>query len=112
MRGHQIHTITGAFGFSGKYIARRLLQKGYTVKTLPHSVERKNPFGSEIEVHPYHFENPKELTRSLKGTRVLYNTYRVRFNADTFDFATALENTRILFDSANWFMTWSSQGMK
>jgi len=29
--------VTGAFGYSGKYIARRLLDAGYEVKTLTNS---------------------------------------------------------------------------
>ena len=29
MNEKQIHAVTGAFGYSGKYIAQRLLDKGY-----------------------------------------------------------------------------------
>jgi NADH dehydrogenase len=37
----QIHTVTGAFGYSGKYIAQRLLDKGHTVQTITNSVNRQ-----------------------------------------------------------------------
>ncbi len=34
------HAVTGAFGYSGKYIARRLLDKGKNIITLTNSEER------------------------------------------------------------------------
>jgi nucleoside-diphosphate-sugar epimerase len=96
----QIHTVTGAFGYSGKYIARRLLDKGYTVHTLTNSTQRQNSFGSEITVHPFNFDQPDELARSLEGVSVLYNTYWVRFNHKLFTHADAVRNTKTLFTAA------------
>jgi len=94
------HAITGAFGFSGKYIARRLLDKGYRVITLTNSPHRKNPFGGEIAAHPFHFDDPAKLRATLAGVRVLYNTYWVRFNYKTFQYAEAVKNTLALFQAA------------
>ncbi len=34
------HVVTGAFGYSGKYIAARLLEAGARVRTLTHSPRR------------------------------------------------------------------------
>lgn len=96
----QIHTVTGAFGFSGKYIARKLLKKGYTVHTLTNALHGENAFGEQITVSRFHFENPEKLTQSLNGSSVLYNTYWVRFNHKSFTFADGLKNTRILFEAA------------
>ena len=43
-----LHAVTGAFGYSGKYIARRLLDLGKEVITLTNSLERKyGPNASE-----------------------------------------------------------------
>jgi len=100
MSGRQTHAVTGAFGYSGKYIARRLLDRGYNVRTLTNSTHRRNPFGDEIEIHPFNFDNPERLTESLKGVSVLYNTYWVRFNHKTFTFASAVRNTITLFNCA------------
>ena len=42
------HVVTGAFGYSGKYIARRLLEQGRTVHTLTNSPDRANPFEGKV----------------------------------------------------------------
>lgn len=95
-----VHVVTGAFGYSGQYIARRLLERGHAVRTLTNSPERENPFGGRVEAAPYHFEEPERLVESLRGAAVLYNTYWVRFNAAQFDHAAAVENTLKLFAAA------------
>lgn len=100
MTGTEIHAVTGAFGYSGKYIAQRLLTEGHRVITLTNSVHRQNPFGEKIKAFPFNFDDPAELTASLKGVSVLYNTYWVRFNSKQFSLATALKNTLTLFRCA------------
>ncbi len=95
-----IHAVTGAFGFSGKYITRLLLDKGEKVMTLTNSTQRNNEFGNRIDVSPYYFDQPDKLTEALKGVSVLYNTYWVRFNHSTFQHSEAVKNTLILFDAA------------
>lgn len=100
MAASEKHSVTGAFGYSGRYIAKRLLDKGHQVMTLTHSPRRQGEDGSAIEIHPFHFDQPDRLVESLRGVRVLYNTYWVRFNHKTFSHAEAVRNTRILFDSA------------
>ena len=94
------HVVTGAFGYSGKYIARRLLDCGCRVRTLTNSPQRVSPFGESIQADPFHFDQPNKLVESLRGVSVLYNTYWVRFNHPKFTFADAIRNTRILFDAA------------
>lgn len=95
-----IHTVTGAFGFTGKYIARRLLDRGYAVRTLTGSPHRENPFGDRVLAHPFNFDRPDRLAASLAGVQVLYNTYWVRFNHKAFSFARALQNSMVLFEAA------------
>jgi nucleoside-diphosphate-sugar epimerase len=96
----QIHAVTGAFGYTEKYIAQRLLNKGYRVINLTNSPDRESPLREKIQAYPFNFDSPDKLTQSLRGVSVLYNTYWVRFNYKTFTHASAVKNTLTLFSSA------------
>ncbi len=96
----KLHVVTGAFGYSGKYIATRLLAEGQRVRTLTNSTQRINPFGNQVEVRPFNFDCPDDLVESLRGAEVLYNTYWVRFNYSFFKHESAVRNTLILFEAA------------
>jgi len=95
-----IHAVTGAFGYSGKYIARRLLARGCEVITLTNSPDRIHEFGGAIRACPLCFERPRQLVQSLRDVKVLYNTYWVRFNHRLFTFKEAVRNTMVLFEAA------------
>lgn len=96
----QLHAVTGAFGYSGGYIARRLLGLGHEVLTLTNSPKRVSDLADRVAVQPFHFDNPDQLAESLRGVSVLYNTYWVRFNHKTFQHNEAVRNTLILFEAA------------
>ncbi len=100
MNEQSIHTVTGAFGYSGKYITQKLLDRGYSVITLTNSLHRENPFGERVRAFPFNFNKPEKLIASLKSVAVLYNTYWVRFNHKMFNQADAVKNTIILFNAA------------
>jgi uncharacterized protein YbjT (DUF2867 family) len=95
-----LHAVTGAYGYSGKYIALRLLAQGRPVITLTNSGGRDNPFGGRVRALPFNFDQPDDLRRSLEGVEVLYNTYWVRFNHPLFKHADAVRNTLALFEAA------------
>jgi uncharacterized protein YbjT (DUF2867 family) len=92
--------VTGAFGYSGRYITKRLLAAGHEVITLTNSLQRPNPFGEQVKAFPFHFEEPHKLRGSLRGVHTLVNTYWVRFDHRLFTHAQAVANTRILFSAA------------
>jgi uncharacterized protein YbjT (DUF2867 family) len=96
----KLHAVTGAFGYSGKYIAGRLLEQGQKVITLTNSTSRPNPFGDRVRALPFNFDQPQALARSLENVEVLYNTYWVRFNHRLFRHQDAVENTLKLFEAA------------
>ena len=94
------YAVTGAYGYSGKYITQRLLDGGHTVITLTNSLHRENPFGTQVKAFPFNFDAPDTLAASLRGVDVLINTYWVRFNHKLFTHATAVANTKTLFEAA------------
>lgn len=100
MKTDTVHVVTGAYGFSGKYIAKRLLEAGQKVLSITNSVNRTNPFNGTLRAFPFNFDNPEKLVESLRGATVLYNNYWVRFNHSDFTYAKAVDNSRLLFAAA------------
>jgi uncharacterized protein YbjT (DUF2867 family) len=94
-----MQVVTGAFGYTGRAIARRLLAEDRRVRTLVHDPTRINPFGDRVIAFPYRFDNPTALARSLEGATVLYNTYWVRFPRGRVTFDAAIANTKILIQA-------------
>ncbi len=93
--------VTGAFSYSGRYIAQRLLAAGHSVATLTH--RRGGPddlFGGRVATLPLQFEKPEELARSLEGADALVNTYWTRFGQPPLTFEVAEQNSRTLFAAA------------
>jgi NADH dehydrogenase len=95
-----MNAVTGSFGYIGKYITGELLRRGQGVKTITTHPDKPNPFGEAVAAHPYNFDRPDLLTRTLEGCDTLFNTYWVRFKYRQWSFDQALENTRTLFDCA------------
>jgi NADH dehydrogenase len=95
-----LDVVTGAFGFTGRYIAGRLLALGRRVRTLTGHPNRPNPFGPAVEVAPLDFDDPAGLIRSLRGADTLYNTYWVRFPYRGVTFETAVRNSLRLVEAA------------
>ena len=96
----ELSVVTGAFGYTGRYIAQRLLADGHRVKTLTGHPNRPNTFGEQIGVGPLDFDDPAALARSLEGASTLYNTYWIRFERGPVTFERAVDNTRVLIRAA------------
>ena len=71
--------VTGAFSYTGRYVARRLLDEGVGVRTLTRKSGRADPFGGRVLEAPLDFSDPDGLRLSMQGAAVLYNTYWIRF---------------------------------
>jgi NADH dehydrogenase len=97
---HDVHAVTGAFGYSGRHVAERLLARGARVRTLTGHPDRPDPFGGRVEVARLAFDDPPSLRRALEGVSVLYNTYWVRFARGDATHARAVANSRALFRAA------------
>jgi NADH dehydrogenase len=94
-----VDVVTGAFGFSGRKIASRLIERGRTVRTLTNHAHRGGE-QTEIEVCPLDFDDPAGLAESLRGATTLYNTYWVRFPHGSSNHERAVENSRTMFFAA------------
>ena len=92
--------VTGAFSYTGRYIAQRLLEKGVRVSTLTRRSTADDPFGGRVSAVPLDFGNQDGLRRSLDGAGALYNTYWVRYGRGQTTFQAAVENSRRLFEAA------------
>ena len=92
--------VTGAFGYTGKYITRRLLAAGREVRTLTGHPHRPDPFGGRVQIAPLDFRNLVGLVESLRGASVLYNSYWVRFSHGRVTFDDAVANSKILIQAA------------
>ena len=91
--------VTGAFSYSGKYITRRLLDRGEEVITLTGHPNRPDPFEGRVKAYPLDFDEAS-MARSLQGVEVLVNTYWVRFDKEENTQPRAVENTRKLVNAA------------
>jgi len=91
--------VTGAFSYSGKYIAKRLLARGEEVITLTGHPNRPDPFNGKIKAYPLDFDETS-MAKSLQGVEVLVNTYWVRFDKGENTQPRAVENTRKLVNAA------------
>ena len=92
--------VTGAFSYSGKYITKRLLERGEDVITLTNHPNRPDPFAGKVKAYPLNFMNEAELVESLRGVEVLVNTYWVRFDKGSNTQPRAVKNTGILVNAA------------
>ena len=92
--------VTGSYSYSGKYITRRLLERGEEVITLTGHPDRPDPFNGQVKAYPLDFDNEKELVQSFSGVNTFYNTYWVRFDRGENTQPHAVENTRKLVAAA------------
>jgi nucleoside-diphosphate-sugar epimerase len=94
-----LDVVTGAFSYSGRAIARRLIDNGRTVRTLTGHPQASDA-GTPIDIRPFDFADLPALVRDLEGATTLYNTYWVRFAHGAISHELAVENSRTLFHAA------------
>jgi NADH dehydrogenase len=96
----ELDAVTGAFSFTGGFIARRLLAGGRRVRTLTNQPRRPGEDEIDVEVAPLQFTDREALIESLRGVDVLYNTYWIRYPHAGVGFGDAIANTRRLMGAA------------
>ena len=100
MSNGQLHVVTGAFGYTGSYLTRLLLDRGDRVKTLTNHPGDPQRFAGSVEAAPLNFSDPAALANSLEGASTLFNTYWIRFPYRGVDFDRAVVNVKTLFEAA------------
>lgn len=97
---NELSVVTGAFSYTGRYIAQVLLARGARVRTLTSRAPQTSPFGDAVEVAPLAFDDPAALARSLEGATTVFNTYWVRFPHRGTTFERAVANITRLINAA------------
>lgn len=92
--------VTGAFGFTGRALATRLLDAGHQVVTLTRRSGAGHPLAARIEIHPIEHDRPAELASALAGVDTLYNTYWLRFPRNGATFEGAATRSAVLLAAA------------
>src|SRR3989442_12207259 len=94
----EFSVVTGAFSYTGRYIAERLLALGQPVRTLTRRPPARSDGG--IEGAPLDFADRDGLVDALRGATTLYNTYWVRFPRGRATFEQAVGYSQTLFEGA------------
>jgi len=92
--------VTGAFSYSGRFIAEQLLERGRGVRTLTNHPRPDQPLAPRIPTYPLDFSDSAALVTALTGADTLYNTYWVRAPHGSLTHSVAVDNTRRLIDAA------------
>lgn len=96
----QRDAVTGAYGFTGRAIARQLLARGREVVTLTNRTPMDGPLASLVPAKPLDFGRPDLLRASLVEVDTLYATHWVRFARGAISFDRAVVENAILFETA------------
>src|SRR5438094_6813241 len=92
--------VTGAFSYTGSFIARRLLAAGHQLRTLTNNPRPPTDLAGKIVSAPLDFEDVDGMVRLMRGADTVYNTYWIHSNygADAFD--GAVRRSKVLFAAA------------
>jgi uncharacterized protein YbjT (DUF2867 family) len=92
--------VTGAFGFTGRAIAERLLADGNEVVTLTRRTGAGDPLAARITVRPFDTSRRADLVTALAGVDTLYHTHWLRFPRGTGTFEGAIARSATLLAAA------------
>ena len=92
--------VTGAFSYSGRFIAAQLLEHGRSVRTLTNHPRPDHQLAARIPTYPLDFTDGAALVTALTGADTLYNTYWVRAPHGSLTHTVAVDNTERLIDAA------------
>ena len=92
--------VTGAFSFTGRYVAKRLLADGEEVRTMTRFPQSASPFSQEVRAVPYDYDSLDSLTEALAGCNRLINTYWRRQPEGALGYDRVVQQSKNLFAAA------------
>ena len=95
-----VDVVTGAFSYTGSFIARRLLAAGHEVRTLTNNPTPPSDLSGKVAASPLDFDDADGLVRFMRGADTLYNTYWIHSNYGADAFAGAVRRSQRLFVAA------------
>jgi len=96
----RVDVVTGAFSYTGSFIARRLLAAGHQVRTLTNNPSPPPDLAGKVVAAPLDFDDADGLVRFMRGADTLYNTYWIHSNYGANAFADAVRRSQRLFAAA------------
>lgn len=93
----EIDVVTGAFGYTGAYLAHSLQAAGHQVRTLTNHPKPS----TTIQAYPYTFHDQDALVRVFTGVTTFYNTYWVRYLHGGTTYDQAVKHTQMLIEAAS-----------
>ena len=71
METTELNVVTGAFGYTGRYITQRLLSMGERVRTLTGHPDRENLVGYQVSTFPFNFDKPNQDEKPARSNNPL-----------------------------------------
>ena len=100
MQDNGFDVVTGAFGYTGRYITRHLLAKGRRVATITRRPQPAGIFEDHVPTIAAEFDIPDALAEQMRGADTLYNTYWIRFPHAQTTYEQAVHRSLTLFQAA------------
>jgi nucleoside-diphosphate-sugar epimerase len=101
MEVSNVDVVTGAYSYTGRFIAARLLEHGRAIRTLTNHPRPDDPSSGRIRAFPLDFGDAAQLVEAMNGTDTLYNTYWVRAPHGSLTHTVAVENIGRLVEAAH-----------
>ena len=96
--------VTGATGFVGAAVTRKLLAAGYAVRTMMRTnSDRRNLINLDVELTVGDLQDPATLVKAVRGTQILFHVaadYRLWVPDQKAMYATNVDGTRRLMRAA------------
>jgi len=94
------YMVTGAFSFTGRHVAKRLLEEGEEVRTMTRFPQSASPFAEAVPAVPFDYDDVGALTQALRGCDRLINTYWRRQPEGNLGYDRVVQQSKNLFAAA------------